>query len=454
MKKTRGKILVVGAGVCGMTIAYKLVESGYDVTIIEKQAEIGGLAKTFKYNGFYFDSGPHRFFSTNKEVMQFLNEIFHDDLITAPMRSSVYFLGKYYDWPLSIRVILRLPLKILFMVFKDFFHNFFRRKKVNPQNFREYIIQKYGKTLYELDFGPYTEKFTKLPNDLIHPDWAKAGMNRAVIKEDIKMNSLSDLIKTALKPKRKVFIYYPQNGISEFHNRLKEFIIQRGGKVLLNHKVVSFTVEHQRIVEAKLAPDNSSLRFETVVWTAPINEISNILCVKKNDLTYLNIIIYNFCLKGQSRSDYQWIYYVDKDIIFNRLYNTVLFSRQCAPDGYYGLCVEVTCYEEDEIWGNPALIKSEVINALIKVGMIESKDEIINVYYEKLDKAYPIYKTNYRRELKENLDDLYEIANLIMAGRTGLFWYNNMDHSIENAFKVVESILHGRRETEIIKFWE
>jgi len=41
-----------------------------------------------------------------------------------------------------------------------------------------------------------------------------------------------------------------------------------------------------------------------------------------------------------------------------------------------------------------------------------------------------------------------------MAGRTGLFWYNNMDHSIGNAFMVAENIITGKRELEIINYWE
>lgn len=437
-----------------MTLGYKLVEAGYSVTIVEKQAEIGGLAKTYHYNGFRFDSGPHRFFSSNLEVIEFINKIFHGDLLNFPMRSSVFFLGKYYDWPLSMRIILKLPLKLIFPLFKDFMINLFKRKTANPKNFKEYIIQKYGKTLYELDFGPYTEKFTKVPNILIHPDWAKAGINRAVIKEDIKMNSLTDLIQAALKPKVDINIYYPAHGISEFHNKLREFIIQGQGKILLNRKVDSLVVENQKIKEVKIVPDNNYQKFDIVVWTAPIGEISDLLNVERSDLDYLNIVIYNICLKGEPRLNYQWIYYVDEHVIFNRLYNTVLFSRESAPERHYGLCVEITCSDEDEIWKNPSMAKSQVIDGLIKVKLIDSMEEVVSIYPEKLEKAYPIYKTNYRKELKKNLDNLYKTKNLIVAGRTGLFWYNNMDHSIDNAFKVAENIINGKRELEIINYWE
>lgn len=451
MKK---KILIVGAGVCGMTLGYKLTEAGYPVTIVEKDKNIGGLAKTYRYEGYYFDSGPHRFFSSNQEVIDFLKEIFQEDLATLPMKSAVYFLGNYYDWPLDFRVISKLPLKVFWGVFKDSLIKLINSEKSDPRNFKEYIIQRYGKTLYELDFGPYTEKFTKLSNEMIHPDWAKAGVNRAVIKEDIKMNSLFDVIKTSLAPKHKVHIYYPQKGISEFHERLKDHILQKGGEILLNRQVDSLIIEAQKIKKVKIFPDEIYREFEAVVWTAPINEISGLLNVKKHDLNYLNIVTYNIFIKGTPRYDHQWIYYIDSDIPFNRLYNTVLFSRESAPEGYYGICVEVTCYDEDAVWKNPSSLKSEIIDSLIKVKLISSPDDIIEIHCEKIDKAYPIYQTNYRKELKENIDQLYKIKNLILAGRTGLFWYNNMDHSIENAFQVAENIFQGKRSSKIISYWE
>ncbi len=448
------KILIVGAGVCGMTLAFKLTEAGYPVTVVEKKKEIGGLARTYHYGRFFFDSGPHRFFSSNQEVVLFLKQIFGEDLITSPMKSSVYFRGSYYDWPISIRVIFKLPLFIMMKIFRDFLTGLLKKERKAPRNFREYIIQKYGKTLYELDFGPYTEKFTRLPNEMIHPDWAKAGVNRAVISEEIKIYTLFDLIKTGLSPKTRVFIYYPQRGISEFHERLRESILKRGGEILVSRVVDSLLINDRRIKEIKLRGENRARNYDIVVWTAPLNELNDLVGIRRYDLNYLNIIIFNICLRGRPRLNYQWIYYVDKEIIFNRLYNTVLFSPKNAPAGFYGLCVEVTCKEEDEIWKNPSAFIPKVIDSLLKVKLIESEEEIIAINFERLENAYPLYKTNYRKELKENLESLYKIENLILAGRSGLFWYNNMDHSIENAFKVKQNIIHKKREIEVIKFWE
>jgi len=444
-------VLIVGAGVCGMTLGYKLAQTGHTVTIVESHEQVGGLARTFRYDGFAFDSGPHRFFSSNPEVIQFLKEVFGEDLLSSPMRSAVHFLGRYFDWPLSLKVIFRLPPSLVFGVIRDFFR---APVKEEPRHFKDYIIQRYGRTLYELDFGPYTEKFTKESNEDIHPDWAKAGVNRAVIKEDIRMKSLWEVIRSSLVPKRDIPIYYPRTGISEFHERLRRGIIGHGGRIILNAPVIDMTTHGDRIHTVKIAPGRRTLTFDTLVWTAPIGELNRFLGIGPFDLNYLNIVTFNLLCKGKPKKDYQWIYYVDEDIPFNRLYNTVLFSPQCAPPDHHGICVEMTCRKDDEVWTNPARFDSRVLTALERVNVIDGPDQVRNIRHEHLRDAYPIYKTNYRAELDRNLKRLYRYSNLIPAGRTGLCWYNNMDHSIENAFQVARDIGAGTRSIEVIDFWE
>jgi flavin-dependent dehydrogenase len=56
------KILVLGGGVAGSSIAYYLSEKGYDVTVIEKHSRVGGLARTCYYSGHPYEFGPHIWF--------------------------------------------------------------------------------------------------------------------------------------------------------------------------------------------------------------------------------------------------------------------------------------------------------------------------------------------------------------------------------------------------------
>ncbi len=55
MKK---KATILGAGISGLSAASFLAQSGWDVTIVEKNATIGGRARQFSHEGFVFDMGP------------------------------------------------------------------------------------------------------------------------------------------------------------------------------------------------------------------------------------------------------------------------------------------------------------------------------------------------------------------------------------------------------------
>ena len=53
------------------------------------------------------------------------------------------------------------------------------------------------------------------------------------------------------------------------------------------------------------------------------------------------------------------------------------------------------------------------------------------------------------RELEKARNGLAGYENLVLAGRTGMFWYNNMDHSIENAMQLCRRLLRDAGNQEI-----
>ena len=50
--------IVIGSGLGGIASAIRLKAKNYDVTLIEKNSDLGGRARTFYKNGYTFDSGP------------------------------------------------------------------------------------------------------------------------------------------------------------------------------------------------------------------------------------------------------------------------------------------------------------------------------------------------------------------------------------------------------------
>ena len=69
---------------------------------------------------------------------------------------------------------------------------------MDEHSFTEYTRSRYGDTLYRLFFKPYTEKFLQIPCEEVHVDWAKTGINRAVIDKRVRSESLFDLVRTVL----------------------------------------------------------------------------------------------------------------------------------------------------------------------------------------------------------------------------------------------------------------
>ena len=52
------KVIIIGAGIGGLGTAGLFAKKGYDVTVFEKNANLGGRANIFEADGFKFDMGP------------------------------------------------------------------------------------------------------------------------------------------------------------------------------------------------------------------------------------------------------------------------------------------------------------------------------------------------------------------------------------------------------------
>lgn len=70
MSKT---VLIVGAGLGGLSTALRLAKKGYKVEIIEKNGQAGGRLNQIKKDGFTFDTGPS-FFSMSYEFKEFARD--------------------------------------------------------------------------------------------------------------------------------------------------------------------------------------------------------------------------------------------------------------------------------------------------------------------------------------------------------------------------------------------
>ncbi|HXW03728.1 MAG TPA: FAD-dependent oxidoreductase [Vicinamibacterales bacterium] len=436
-------VTVVGAGVAGLTIAYQLASRGYAVTVVEKNEVVGGLARTFHYGDFHFDVGPHRFHTENPRVAAFIREILKKEALEIPRKSGARMFGRFHEWPLRPGILLAMPVRLMFRGARDLFF----KERLPGESFEADVVNKYGRTLFDIFFEPYTRKFLFYSPSELHRDWARAGVNRAVIDKRAHSDSLWSLLRNTLLPKPvETMFLYPPHGVGRFSDLLAAGITETGGRILLNESVTGIERTASRITGLRTSGER--IACDNLVWTAPLTTLNSLLDVRGIDLEYLSTIFYNLEVRKPGKLDYQWTYFGGEEI-FSRVTAPEAFLPSTTPPGKSGLCVELTCRQGDERWQNPEGYTPQILQDLVRTGTIDAVEDVERVHIERVPFTYPIYKLNYLGELTRNLRFLAQYSNLLLAGRCGRFWYNNMDHSIGQGLTMADKILRGEVLAEI-----
>lgn len=432
------QVVIVGAGVAGLTVAYRLLDSGIKAVIIEREESVGGLARSFTYsNGSIFDIGPHRFHTDNPDVQNFITEILANDHIFIDRNSQIYMYGKYLPWPITLKNVLSLPPKFLMMSAIDLLFP----KKAKTESFEDYVIERYGKTLFNVFFKPYTEKFVNYTASNIHSDWASTGINRATIDKKVDATSLISLIKSTLfaKSPNTKFIYPKSGGIGLFSAKLSDHITRKGGRFILSSQVAKFVKNNKKTITAVVADTGEEIPADHIFWSGSLEALAEIGASPPQlpKVHYMSSLFFNYLTSHQIKQGFQWCYFGSREMAVNRISVPRNFNSICIPEGKEGLCIEVCCKKDSEIWNDPALQDCVVETFLLKAGLLKTLNCVEEFHVEKISETYPLYTLNYPRKLRKIYDWVdTTLPNITLLGRTGRFWYNNMDHSIAASLEV------------------
>lgn len=109
-------VVVVGAGITGLTAAYLLThgEPRPRVTLIERQGRVGGNIETERRDGFLLDGGPDSFLSTKREGAELCRELGLGDhlIVPRPEAKKVYMVHRGRLEPMPGGLALAIPTKI------------------------------------------------------------------------------------------------------------------------------------------------------------------------------------------------------------------------------------------------------------------------------------------------------------------------------------------------------
>ncbi len=172
-------VLIVGAGISGLTLANKLAGDGKHVLVIEKKQHIGG--NCFDYedeHGILVQQyGPHIFHTNNMQVVDFLKQFttFNDYRHTV----ISYYQGKYYPVPINRETVnMFYGINLTTEAEAKQFLETIREHTGDIQNSRDVVVSKFGTDLYDA----FVKKYTKKQWDLYPEELDKTVLERLPIR--------------------------------------------------------------------------------------------------------------------------------------------------------------------------------------------------------------------------------------------------------------------------------
>ncbi|HNY87529.1 MAG TPA: FAD-dependent oxidoreductase [Candidatus Hydrogenedentes bacterium] len=439
-------VVIVGAGLAGLTLARRLCREGVRAVLVEREDAVGGLARSFSYaNGATFDIGPHRFHTEDPAVLAFVNEVLGDNSLRIRRNSELFLFDQYLPWPLNWKSVLALPPQFLAAAACDLL----RPRKARTESLEDYIVEKYGRTLYKIFFQPYTERFLDYECANLHRDWAITGIDRATIDRRFDSSSIGGVIRSTLFPPAGTteFIYPETGGIGSFAELLAADILRHGGRILLSDEPERFLTAGGAVTGV-VTRQGAEIPADHVFWTGNLQSLRTLGDAPEAvpRLHFISTVLFNYVTGHRAGRDFQWCYFGERDMKISRICLPRNFSPSNTPAGREALCVEMSCPEGSSLWRDPARWDCVVETFLLKARLLDSLDSVDSYHVEWIRDTYPVYVLNYRRKLQGMLDWVHgKWPNLSMLGRTARFWYNNMDHSIAASLRAADLFLEDHR---------
>lgn len=452
-------VIVLGGGLAGLAAAHELAKAKFNVVVVEKNEQVGGLAQTIQINGFRFDTGPHRWYTKSNMVNDWMLKLLGSEVIKVPRITRIYFDKKFFFYPIKLTNVLTGigPWKA-FRAIVDYVIARLKSRFLEPKlfNMEDGYINQFGKTLYEIFFKRYSEKLWGVDCKKISIDW--------VGQRTRGINILTIIKDTFFKSKNVVSLVdefsYPKSGVGRIAEKLAQKVKKNGGEILTNTEVIGINKKNNQIIsiEIKKAGRKITLQGDYFISSIPLNILTNIIIppTDNNILKIASNLQYRdelqvalFVNKTHITND-TWIYVHPKEIPFMRIMEMDNWSDVLSPPGTTTLVFEIACNQGDNLWKkSDKEIIDLIINSYIKEFKLIGKNNIISGYVHRVPKEYPVYHLEYKNHVDMIKKYLQQVTNLQIVGRNGTFRYNNMDHSIEMGLYAAWNIISGKNKFDI-----
>ncbi|MEM7311589.1 MAG: FAD-dependent oxidoreductase [Planctomycetota bacterium] len=441
------KVAVIGAGPAGLTAAYELSKSGFEVDVYEASPHVGGMSRSFELWDQIVDLGPHRFFSSDARVNRLWLEVAEGDYRMVDRLTRIYYNKRFFHYPLQPTN----ALKNLGLLTATRCVLSYLRQRIAPtadqKTFETWVTRRFGRRLYEIFFKTYSEKLWGIGCDELDEDFAAQRIKKLSLGEAIKNAIGTGTSKHATLVDQFAF---PIHGTGMIYDRMAEYVDVLGN-VHLKRPVKRVLHENQRVTGLELA-DGATYNYDHVISTMPftllvkgLDGVTEEVRQAADSLTFRNTVLVYLHVKGKRLFPDQWIYVHADDLDVGRVTNFSNWVPEINRRKNNSiLSLEYWCYDHDTRWteSDESLI-AQASQEMRSTGLIGNAN-ILGGHVVRIPRCYPVYASGYKQHLNVVTDFVKQFNGLTPIGRYGAFKYNNQDHSILMGLLAAENLITAR----------
>jgi len=442
------KIIILGAGPCGLGAAHNLNKLGHtDWQLFERDGHVGGLSASFRDDaGFTWDIGGHVLFSHYEYFDKAVAEALNDEYYELQRESWIRILQRWVPYPFQNNVRY-LPNDAL----QDCVSGL-RELPAPPDsatNFREWMDTVFGAGIVKYFMEPYNRKVWVVPLEAMSKEWiaervsvvdlARIERNIAEGRDDLSWGA------------NNVFRFPKNGGTGSIYEGIAKPLHE---KIHLQHEMMEIDLE-QKIVTFS---NGRIERFDVLINTSPLDlMVSRCRAIPEQIADAAGGLIHNSGLiaglgfEGRRDDSKCWMYFPESNSPFYRVTNFHNYSRFNVPDGdterYFSLMCETT-YSPHKPEDKSRIVET-TLQGLVDSGMIdeEQKERVASRYLIDIPYSYPVPTLGRDKSLAA-IQPYLESRSVYSRGRFGAWKYEvgNMDHSFMQGVEAVERLLTGSYE--------
>jgi protoporphyrinogen oxidase len=439
-KAKRGKVVVLGGGLAGLSALWHLQKAGWENSFLfEKESRVGGLTRSETVNGFTFDYTGHLLHFRNDTVKELVSNLLGQNIHYVARNSWILSKGVYTRYPFQTNLY-GLPSSVIKECILGFIkatanghHGRFAKVCSDYVNFEEWIYSTLGSGIATHFMVPYNEKLWTVPLKELTCDW----MGRFV-----PTTSLEQILDGALSDQSKNIGYnaqfgYPLKGGIE---SLPRAFARSLKNLYPEHEVVRLDLQKKRIV----FKNKQTINFDALISSMPMPRLVKLISavpspVQKASDQLCFTSVYNVNIGVDRKvSDMHWIYFPEPEFTFYRIGFSHNFSPYQAPPGCGSIYAEVAYSPWKPL--DKSQIVAKVRQDLLKAKILRKEDRLLAECCIDIPCAYVLYDQNYRQRV--GLIRNYLRKNRIRTiGRYGSWEYSGMEDAIWQGKEAAEEIL-------------